>query len=71
MPVPILDQLRHVLEHSHNAYTFRYRCRGVMINIGKKPDNSIVAYYSDDRYGSDTVDTKQPAFDRISYFYRQ
>ena len=71
MPVPILDQLRHVLEHTHNAYTFRYRCRGLMINIEKQPDNSIVAYYSDDRDESYTVDTTQPPFDRINYFYRQ
>ena len=71
MLVPLLDKLRVVLEHSHNAYTFRYRCRGLMINIEKQPDNSIVAYYSDDRDGQVTIDTTQRPFDRIKYFYRQ
>ena len=71
MLVPLLDKLSVVPEHPHNAYTFRYRCRGLMINIEKQPDNSIVAYYSDDRDGSFTIDTRQPLFDRINYFYRQ
>jgi hypothetical protein len=64
----LIDKLRLILEHSHNAYTFRYRCRGLMINIEKQPDNSIVAYYSDDRDGLITLDTSQPPFDRILRF---
>ena len=71
MPVPILDQLRRILEHSHNGYTFGYRCRGLQIIIEKQPDKSILAYYSDDRDGQVTIDTTQPPFDRIKYFYRQ
>jgi hypothetical protein len=71
MAMPLLDKLRVVLEHSHNAYTFSYRCRGLMINIERQPDNSIVAYYSDDRDGQVTLDTSQPPFDRIKFFYRQ
>ena len=67
----LIDKLRLILEHSNNAYTFSYRCRGLMINIEKQPDNSIVAYYSDDRDGFITLDTSQPPFDRIRFFYRQ
>jgi hypothetical protein len=71
MPVPILDKLRVVLEHSHNAYTFSYRCKGLQIIIERQPDNSIAAYYSDDRDGRVTIETTQPPFDRIRFFYRQ
>ncbi len=42
MSLPLLDQLRLILEHSHNAYTFRYRCKGLHIIIEKMPDKSII-----------------------------
>ena len=48
MSVSILDQLRCILEHSNNGYTFRYRCKGLQMIIEKQPDNSIIAYYADD-----------------------
>ena len=67
----LLDRLQLILEQSHNEYTFCYRCRGLMINIEKQPDNSIVAYYSDERSGFVTLDTSQPPFDRIRFFHRQ
>jgi hypothetical protein len=51
-PMPLLDQLQLILENSHNAYTFRYRCKGLMIVIEKLPDGSIVASYSDDLDGN-------------------
>ncbi len=69
MSLPLLDQLRLILEHSHNAYTFRYRCKGLHIIIEKMPDKSIIAYYSDDRDGCITIDTTQQPFDRILRFY--
>lgn len=69
MPVSIIDQLRRILEHSHNGYTFKYRCKGLQIIIEKQPDNSIVAYYSDDRDGSVTIDPTQPPFDKILRFF--
>ena len=68
MPLPILDQLRRILEHSHNGYTFRYRCKGLQIIIEEQPDNSIVAYYCDDRDGSIIIDPTQPPFDKILRF---
>ncbi len=43
----LLKQLTRTLEHSHNAYTFRYRCKGLQIIIEKVPDGSIVAYYEE------------------------
>ena len=67
----LLDQLRLILENSHNAYTFRYRCKGQQIIIERQSDKSIVAYYADDRDGSITIDTTEPPFDRIKFFYRQ
>jgi hypothetical protein len=63
--MPILDQLRRILEHSHNGYTFRYRCKGLQIIIEKQPDNSILVYYSDDRDSSVIIDTTQTPFDKI------
>jgi hypothetical protein len=66
-----LERLQLILEHSHNAYTCRSRCRGLQIIIEKQPDNSSVAYYADDRDGRITIDTTQPPFDRIEFFYRQ
>ena len=68
MSTPLLDQLRIILEHSYNGYTFRYRCKGLHIIIERESDNSIVAYYSDDREGSISIDTSQPPFDRILRF---
>ncbi len=69
-PMSLLDQLRVILEHSHNAYAFQFRCRGLQIVIEKMPDGSIVAYYADDRDGQVIIDTTQPPFDRISLFVR-
>jgi len=64
----LLDQLKLILEHSHNAYMFRYRCKGLMIIIDKMPDGSIVAYYSDDREGHVTIDVTQTPFDKLLRF---
>jgi hypothetical protein len=66
--VPIVDHLRRILEHTHNRYTFDYRCKGLKIIIEKMPEISIMAYYSDDRDGSITTDTAQPPFDQILRF---
>ncbi len=66
----LLDQLRVILEHSHNAYTIQYRCKGLQIVIEKMLDGSIEAYYADDRDGQIVIDTTQPPFDRISLFVR-
>ena len=68
MPVPLLEQLKMILEHSHNAYMFRYRCKGQQIIIDKMPDNTIVAYYADDRSGLETIDITKPPFERMKYF---
>jgi hypothetical protein len=68
MPVPLIEQLRLILEHSHNGYTFRYRCKGLQIVIERQPDRSIIAYYSDDRDVQVTMDTTQPPFDKILRF---
>ena len=70
-PMSLLDQLQLLLENSHNAYTFRYRCKGQQIIIERQSDKSIVAYYADDRDGSITIDTTQQPFDRIKLFYQQ
>jgi hypothetical protein len=70
-PVSLLDQLRLILENSNNAYTFQYRCKGQQLIIEKQPDNSIIAYYADDRDGSITIDATEPPFDRIKFFYQQ
>ena len=61
----LLDQLQLILENSHNAYTFQYRCKGLQIVIEKMPDGSIVAAYSDDRDGQLTTDVTQAPFDRL------
>ena len=66
--VRLLDSLRVVLEHSHNRYTFQYRCHGLQIVIEKLPDDSVIAYYADDRDGRVVIDVTQAPFDRISYF---
>ena len=70
-PGSLLDQLRLILEHSSNAYTFQYRCKGKQIIIDRQPDKGIFAYYADDRDGSITIDTTQPPFDRIKFFFKQ
>ena len=67
-PMPLLDQLQLILENSHNAYTFRYRCKGLQIIIEKMPDGSIVASYSDDREGHVTIDVTQAPFDKLLRF---
>ena len=64
----LLAKLKLILEHSHNGYTFRYRCKGLEIIIEREPDGTIVAYYNDDRDGTVTIDITQPPFDRIRYF---
>ena len=69
-PVPLLDRLRLVLEHSHNSYAFQYRCHGRQIVIEKLPDESVIAYYADDRDERVVVDVTQAPFDRVSYFLR-
>ena len=69
--VSLLDQLRLILQNSNNAYTFQYRCKGQQIVIKRRSDKSIVAYYADDRDGRITIDTTQPPFDRIKFFYQQ
>jgi len=66
--LPLLDRLRLVLEHSHNRYTFEYRCRGLQIVIEKQPDNSLIAYYADDRDNRVIIDVTQAPFDRILFF---
>jgi hypothetical protein len=70
-PKSLLDHLRLILEHSNNAYTFQSRCKGQQIIIEKQPDNSIIAYYADDRDESITIDPTELPFDRIKFFYRQ
>jgi hypothetical protein len=65
----LLEQLRLILEHSHNTYTFRYLCKGKQIIIERLSDNSIIAYYADDRDGCITIDTKQVPFDKLLRFY--
>ncbi len=70
-PLSLIDQLRLILENSNNAYTFQYRCKGKQIIIEKQPDNSIIAYYADDRDGSITIDPTERPFDRIKFFYQQ
>ena len=67
-PMQLLDQLQLILENSHNAYTFRYRCKGLNIIIEKMPDGSIVASYSDDRKGHVTIDITQAPFDKLLRF---
>ena len=67
-PMSLIDHLCLILENSHNAYTFRYRCKGQQIIIERQHDNSIVAYHSDDRDGSVTIDTSQPPFDKTLKF---
>jgi hypothetical protein len=64
----LLDRLQLILEHSHNSYTFRYRCKRQHIIIERMPDNSIVAYYDDGRDERVTLDTTQPPFDKILRF---
>ena len=67
-PMPLLDQLQLILENSHNAYTFRCRCRGLNIIIEKMPDGSIVASYSDDREVHVTIDVTEAPFDKLLRF---
>ncbi len=67
--MPLFDNLRGVLEHSPNGYIFRYRCKGLRIIIEKQPDNDIVAYYSDVRDGSITIDATQRSFGKIVRLY--
>lgn len=64
----ISDNLRLILENSHNAYTFRYRCKGQGILIEKMPDGSIIASYSDGRDGHMTIDVTQAPFDKLLKF---
>ena len=60
-----LEKLATILEHSYNAYTFRYRCNGLYIVIEKQPDGTIVVSWSDDLDGLEIVDVSQPPFDKI------
>jgi hypothetical protein len=69
-PTTLLDHLRVILENSHNAYMLSYRCRGLQIVI-EIQDNTTVAYFADDRNGQVPLDTSEPPFDRIRFFYRQ
>ena len=64
----LLELLKVILERSHNAYTFWYRCEAQQIIIKKMPDNSIVAYVAADRSGREAIDITQPPFDQIKYF---
>ena len=64
----LLDQLQLILENSHNAYTFRYRCRGLQIIIEKMPDGSIVASCCDGRDDRITIDITQAPFDKLLGF---
>jgi hypothetical protein len=68
MSVPLLDQLKLILENSPNGYTFRYRRNGLHIIIERQSDKSIIAYYNDDRDGSIAIDTSQSPFDKILRF---
>jgi hypothetical protein len=61
----LLDHLKLMLEHSHNAYTFRYQCKGLNIIIEKILDGSIVASYSNDQDGHVTIDVTQAPFDKL------
>ena len=67
-PMPLLDQLQLILENSHNAYTFRHRCKGLNFIIEKKPADSIVVSYSDDREGHVTIDVTEAPFDKLLRF---
>jgi uncharacterized protein YjhX (UPF0386 family) len=64
----MIDHLRLILESSHNAYTFRYRCKGQGILIEKMLDGSIIASYSDGRDGHITIDVTQAPFDKLLRF---
>jgi hypothetical protein len=62
----ILEHLRLILEHSHNAYMFQVQCNHYKIIIQKLPDNSIMAYRADDRDDNSEIDTTLPLFNKIS-----
>ena len=61
----LIEKLQLILEHSHNGYTFRYRCKGLQIIIEKMPNGSIEACYGDDRDGRVVVDVTREPFDKI------
>jgi hypothetical protein len=67
-PMSLLDHLQLILEHSHNAYTFQYRCKKLAIIIGKMPNGGIVASYSDDRDDHITLDVTKAPFDKLLRF---
>jgi hypothetical protein len=67
-PMTLLDHLRLILENSHNAYAFRYRCKGLKIIIEKMSDGSIAASYFDDRDVHVTIDVTQAPFDKLLRF---
>ena len=67
-PMSLFAHLQLILDHSHNAYTFRYRCNGLMIMIEKMPDGSIVASYSDGRDDHAIIDITQAPFDKLLRF---
>jgi hypothetical protein len=64
-PGTILDKLALILEHSHNAYTFRYRCKGQHFVIERTPDGRIEGYYDDGREGRVEIDVTQEPFNKL------
>ena len=64
----ILENLRLILENTHNGFTFQQRCRSQKIIIQKLPDDTILAYYGDDRDEQIPLDTTIPPFDKILRF---
>ena len=67
-PMSLMAQLQLILENSHNAYTFRYRCKGLQIIIEKMPDGNIVASCCDGRNDRITIDVTQAPFDKLLRF---
>jgi hypothetical protein len=61
----ILENLRLILENTHNAYMFQVHCKHYQIIIEKLPDNSIMAYRADDRDDKSEIDTTIEPFKKI------
>ncbi len=64
----ILQKLRLILEKTHNGNSFQQQCRIHKIIIEKLSDDTIVAYYADDRDEQSVVDTSIPPFSIIIKF---
>lgn len=65
----IEDELKIILEHTHNSYMFEMRCRRQKIII-QKINGQIEAYRNDDRDEKIIVDTSQEPFQKILKFQK-